>query len=462
MLKRGLISLLITCGFAGSTVTAGEPQVIGWRGDGSGAYPQAQPPTQWNPQTNVLWKTKLPSWSNALPVIVGQRVFVCSEPGTLLCLSTQDGSVLWSRDNDILDTLEPAKTDEIRRQRQELAHLPAQIVKLEADLRPLRQKVKDNPEDAESAAQIQKISEEVATLRKQWAPLAPYDPPATHSLTGYTSGTPVSDGTHVWLLLGNGVAACYDLEGNRQWIRFIDASVLGYGHSASPVLAGGRLIVLHKQLTGLDPLTGEVAWQCSSPAKWGTPLPVRVGDTDVVITPGGQAVRASDGKTLATGLPDLKYASPLRHEDVIYFVDESVRAAYRIAPAIVDDKLAFTELWKIPQKTERFYASPVIQDGLLHSLTQRSEYTAWKIDTGEAVLEHKADLGGGTVYPSPVLAGGNLYLSSDTGVVQVVKPGPQWQELARNSLEPSRSTPVFIDNRVYIRGMTHLWCLQTP
>jgi hypothetical protein len=47
------------------------------------------------------------------------------------------------------------------------------------------------------------------------------------------------DGQVVCVLYNTGTAACYDLDGNRKWIKYLEKPVVGsYGISASPVLAG--------------------------------------------------------------------------------------------------------------------------------------------------------------------------------------------------------------------------------
>src|SRR5215831_11378663 len=70
---------------------------IGWRTDGSGRYPKAEPPLEWSTDKNVVWKTPMPGYGVSHPVLVGERVFTCSEPATLLCLSRSDGKILWQK-----------------------------------------------------------------------------------------------------------------------------------------------------------------------------------------------------------------------------------------------------------------------------------------------------------------------------------------------------------------------------
>ena len=64
--------------------TGGE--ATGWRTDGTGRYPEAQPPTTWSAEKNVIWKTPLANWGNATPVLAGKYLFVSSENGTTLVL----------------------------------------------------------------------------------------------------------------------------------------------------------------------------------------------------------------------------------------------------------------------------------------------------------------------------------------------------------------------------------------
>ena len=80
--------------------------------------------------------------------------------------------------------------------------------------------------------------------------------------------------------------------------------------------------------------------------------------------------------------------------------------------------------------------------------------------TGAVVYEKTLDLGKGTCYPSVTFAGGFLFVSSDNGKTLVLRPGREYQEVAANTLEPFRGSPVFLDDRLYIRGFQNLYCLR--
>ena len=93
---------VIACVFA-PLVALGEGDripgaAVGWQKDGTGNYPDATPVINWSATDNVVWKTPLPSWSNATPVIAGKRIFVCSEPSTLLCADLATGRIVWRQD----------------------------------------------------------------------------------------------------------------------------------------------------------------------------------------------------------------------------------------------------------------------------------------------------------------------------------------------------------------------------
>ena len=70
---------------------------VGWRTDGTGRYLAAEPPTTWSAQENVAWKVKLPGKSNGSPIVVGERIFVVSDPAEVLCLNAADGEIVWRK-----------------------------------------------------------------------------------------------------------------------------------------------------------------------------------------------------------------------------------------------------------------------------------------------------------------------------------------------------------------------------
>jgi hypothetical protein len=62
--------------------------------------PQAEYETK-----NVIWATGLPNYSNAQPIIVGDRIFLMSESEDLICLDQATGRILWRRPTYYSDCL---------------------------------------------------------------------------------------------------------------------------------------------------------------------------------------------------------------------------------------------------------------------------------------------------------------------------------------------------------------------
>jgi hypothetical protein len=152
---------------------------IGWRGDGSGRFAGATPPTEWSATENVKWSATV-GRSYSSPIVVGESVLVMSEPDLLISLERGTGKVRWR-----------------------LEITPADLA------------------DAKSRATA-----------------AVYQPPKDGS--GMTAATPISDGRAVYVVLANGIVGRVGLEGKLRWTTFIDAEPsTAYGRSASPIMADG-------------------------------------------------------------------------------------------------------------------------------------------------------------------------------------------------------------------------------
>lgn len=440
--------------------------IIGWRMDTTGRFLDADPPTEWSAEKNVIWKTEMPNWGNSTPLIVGDCIFVNAEPTTLLCVDINNGEILWERTNTYLDMLDPDEAEKTRQKLEEMNFdemvkefraTKKRLDKARNDLRRLG----ENPEPekkAELEAQIEEFSNQMKEMEEKLKPVEQYVIPETHDTNGYSSPTPASDGKNVYVVYGTGVVASYDMDGNRKWIKFVEKPTHGWGHSASPVIVGDKLIVQILNLTAFDKNTGEVIWQSKANPKWGTAEQLKIGDTDIIITPNGDFFRARDGKLLAKDTSFLEYARPIIHDGIVYFIQHEGKA-FKL-PNEVGDELKLEFLWQTMPKKDRYYASSVLHDGLIYAIVREGHFfSVIDAKTGEVILEEKLDLGRGTTYPSITLAGKYLFVSNDNGTTVIMEPGREPKEIFRNSLETFRSSPVFVGNRLYIRGMKNLYCI---
>jgi outer membrane protein assembly factor BamB len=374
------------------TIVAQAGDIVGWRSDWTGKYVNAKPALEWAADKNVVWKTPMANWGNATPVIVGDRIFVCAEPATLICVNKKDGKIRWQKSY------------------------------------------------VSAAAKSAK--------------------PKTHRVNGYSSMTPVSDGTRVYVVSGYSTVACFDLNGKQLWLKTVNKQIHQWGTSASPVIAGGKLIVhINPKLTALDLKTGKQLWQTDCKCSWGTPLVVPIGGKDAIYTTGGDLVRASDGTVISKN-PPLPWTCPVSDGKAIYVVDTKGAFALEIPKALVKGQKLKT-LWQLPPnkaRKDRYYASPIIHEGLIYATTRKGHFMAIDTATGKIVYENRLPLGG-TTYPSIVLAGNHLLVSSDTGKTAIVKTGKEFKQVGINVFSKFRSTPIFDGDLMYVRCLDALYCV---
>jgi outer membrane protein assembly factor BamB len=415
---------------------------IGWRGDGSGSFPDAAPPLQWSAKgENLVWKTAMPDRSNSGPILVGDRVFTCGEPSTLHCVSALDGKILWSNATTFFDA---------------------------------------EPEDPEAAALVTRWNAarsegEKRTLRKELRRSDYFEmPPVMGEHFGffleYTLPTPASDGKHVYVVYGTGLAASYDLDGRRRWARGIEKPSSPTGYASSPLLAGGRLIVsIGGSVLGLDPATGKTAWSADYKECYGSPVRMTLGDTDLVVLPRGDIFRASDGKKLASGAAVNVYQSSVVQGDVVYsmrddpFSEEDASSrmmAVRLKPA-PEGGLVTEKLWESTAKSG--YSSPLCSEGLLYTSKNKIGVVAFDAATGAQVYAARLNHGGGENYPCIARAGAYLYVPSQNGKIAVLQPGREFKQLAMNDLSSPGDQLVgplfFSGKRLYVRTHKFLYCI---
>ncbi len=445
---------LISMALVATSVLAADPS--GWRVDGTGRFPNADIPTTWSATENVIWKKELPDRSNASPIVIGDKIFICIEPTTLACLSTKDGSILWKKDNAYADVLTADEVTSNKEADKSIGALMKTSKTLRKQKKQLENNLKNDAQNAELKERLKKISKEGKKVNEQLKKLEIHASPRKHKVTGNSSPTPVSDGQHVYVLYGTGIAACYDLSGNRVWARIVEKPTHGWGHCISPLLIGDTLIMHVRNVYGLNKKTGAEKWKHPSEARWGSPIKARVGENDYAVTANGEILDPKDGKDLTGKLFKLAYNSPMVEGNVLYFVQAKGKAFE--LPDTLDADNKPKELWKTGLKGDRFYASPVYHNGLIYAIVRGRTMSVLDAKDGTVLYSKKLAFKG-TPYPSMILLGDKICVSSDDGTSIIVEPGREYKELAVNKLEPFRSCPVVAQNRMYIRTLKHLYCI---
>jgi outer membrane protein assembly factor BamB len=416
---------------------------VGFLGDGGARYPGATPVTTWDVQTgrNIVWKTPLPAWSCASPIVVVGKVFVCAEPHTLLCVEAASGKILWQKANDPLELFPPEEAAAARKIWQ--GELDKQI---EAWMAVWKQRGvpstapatnrspyafspfdpycyrKDTPQYKESAAIRHDLVRKYGICFEYWP-----------GSIGHTFATPVSDGMHVYVSFGWGQVACYDLVGKRKWLKWFkpdmsvekDASQGGYPNSYfcnSPRLIDDKLIVQAGcYLRALRKDTGEQIWETRyRPLRFTVGLSqiMRLPGIDLLVTGHERIYDLATGKVVASGMIQ-GYGSPIVHGDTVYLMQYSAHCA----PAgkacgawhvSVDagGKVSLRSLWNNGAAS---WVGPVFDDGLLYV-----DGDVYEAADGAPVQRLKQPTCRG---PHPVIAGGHYFVIQNNGTTIVAEKG---------------------------------------
>lgn len=435
-----LLLLALGASFAGA-------ESSGWRNDGSGTFPQTEPPITWSTESNVVWKTKMPGRSISSPVVADGKVFTLAQPATLLCLNKDDGEILWQQEHDYRSVLGEELGAKVEAELEKAQRVREWKEALQREYEKAREA--EGPEVAKP-----KFEPRIQALEKEYEELTSY-PPIPDGTPGNTASTPVCDGKTVWAVFGTGIVSAHNVNGSRLWARFVANP--RNRHSASPLLVGDLLIVDLRGLIALRASTGETVWEAKTNSRAGTVMAAEVGDLQLLVTPGGEIVNATDGVVLAKDLFQLNYTSPLVHEDVIYAIENGSSKAIQLL--VQDGQLRHKVLWEKEATRDDRLGSPVWHEGLLYTVTGKGIIDVYDAKTGETVYKQRLSLKNGRLDPSLALAGGKLFVSTNRGTTLLVEPGREFKSLGQNELEGFSSSPTFEGKRVYIRTEENLYCL---
>jgi outer membrane protein assembly factor BamB len=449
-------------------IQAGE--IVGWRMDGTGNYTGSNPPDAIGPEQNVAWKTPMPDWSNASPILVEGRLYVCSEPYDILCVDAGDGKILWRKSNAYTDLASPGP-DLSRRIRQEVARdsiLLRQEKAIGKEHSKLRKQAKADTGNSELKAQIKAKGKEISEVKAKREALQfagkVRDWP-THRTNGYTSRTLVSDGKHVYGSLGNGMVVCYDLDGNLKWYVQHKPTFHVWGESSSPVLAHDKVIVHYGEHYVAHRVSdGKELWRYKVARAYGTPIVTDVGGTAILVTAQGHLLDVKTGKALIDPVfKPLNYAAPLVENGVIYALGraDSLCVALQLPTSVAAlRKDGVKELWTRGLKRDRYYGSPVLHEGLLYAFTRNHTLTVLDAKTGETAYTTRVKGLKGHGYMSPTVAGGRVYLNGEKGSMVTLQTGREYVEATPVQFGPFRSNPIFTGKRMYLRTYEYLYCFE--
>jgi outer membrane protein assembly factor BamB len=441
------------------------------------------PPTVNYESQNIRWMTELPGRSTSTPILVGDRVFLAAEPDLLVCVDKNSGKLLWSAANNYYECL-------THEEKQANPAFASRVDPLVAALRI----EPDRSRRLELRRKIQQTLGEIDSPRFE----PPYDGHfASHfGIVGFSMPTSVTDGKRVYVWSGLGVAACYDLDGNRQWITRAPTDELKYG--SSPALADGVLAVFLGKLYGLEAETGKLKWtQHRVHENIAAVLAAKLADQPVFITQRGEIIRPSDGKLLFRPQNPIDggcWGPPVVLGNTVYVGKYGVLqlGVFDFSNAAGDPwhpELKATIEVDVPREhhlrrdgswLDRSTAgSPLVHEGLAYMVDIYGCLYVVELESRKTLYFKDLELDGLMHYnavpvaASVTLVGRHVIVLDNQGTAVVFKPGREFQIVARNRIEtqldrawpiPAQETlayapPITDGDCLYLRGERYLYCI---
>jgi outer membrane protein assembly factor BamB len=311
------------------------------------------------------------------------------------------------------------------------------------------------------------------------------------------SPSPSTDGGHVWVMVGSGELACFDMDGNETWKldledRYGKFNTM-FGMTSTPVLDGDRLYLqlIHGDgdpatqealIVALDKRTGREIWkhvrlsdgrmECEH--SYASPVLYRDSAQAFLVSHGADYVmahRLEDGAELwrCGGLnPKVRYdetlrfvASPVAVPGMIVAPSAKNGPVVGINPTTARGDITGVTaavLWVRAVNTPDV-PSPLVKDGLVYLCRENGNLLCLDASTGKEIYERRtvAD----RHRASPVYADGKVYITARQGTVTVVKAGRHFEILAKNEIGESVSaSPVISNGTLYLRSFEALYAIR--
>ena len=378
------------------------PMWRGPRGDGIGHGDEL--PLTWSPTENIRWKVAIPGNGRSSPIVCRDSVFVT--------------------------TMVPDS-------------LSRQLVRI----------------DRESGEIVWNVEVHRGPIEKQ------------HRQNTSASSTPATDGKRIYCAFVDDekmVVSAVDWDGKTVWSISPGNFFALHGFAASPVLCGNGVLVNGQQDGGafvvlLDGATGKEEWRYKPDTdlrSFSTPVLATIqGSQQIILTGAKQTVglEPETGERIwwVDGPTEKFVCTPsigLGH--IFSFGGSPSERAFAIRQGGRGDLTKTNIVWT-KERSMPYVPTPLLMGQYLHVMNDVGIYSCVEPVSG-AVL--KTLRKGGNTYSSPVGIGERIYFFDDTGLCTVIRNSPEYEVLAKNSLEELVQTSPAISNAaMYIRGERHVW-----
>ncbi len=468
-----LAVLALAALLVGGPGTARAGDGSGWRNGGTGMAAEARPPIPGAPGVGIRWKVPTGSWGNASPVSFGGMVCITEEPATLACYDGDSGALRWSAASSFVDTVEGEARAATVEQFAGLARDEARIGEIRVALGRVQRELRQPDAGGELQREAQRLIGELDALEARLAPWSDRRHAEDKGTIGYASATPLVVGDAIYALFGDGVLASFDSSGRRRWSVWLGPQIepmIGNhtGTAASLLMVEGVLVAPFGRTAGLDPSSGELLWRGVPYPHFGTPAVARVGERAVLVTPGGELLDPADGTVLGPGLGQIDFVGPVAEGAKVWAIGvdstqpdiEATRARafeLRWGP---DGRLEAARLWERELHHRPTWATPLLAGDRLIVQYVSGELDVLSAVTGEGLARIDTGISAFNGSPSPTAGGGTVIVGYERGELRAYSLADKPRQLGELKLEPHFATPLLLGDRIYVRGLEHLYCVE--
>jgi outer membrane protein assembly factor BamB len=306
-----------------------------------------------------------------------------------------------------------------------------------------------------------------------------------------SNASPITDGESVFVYFKSGNFAALDLDGKIRWrtnlVQAFGKDTLYWDHGTSPVLTEKSVVMtrLHhgeSWLAAFDKNTGAIQWKVArnyetlveGDHSYATPRVIQNRGKEALLVWGGEHVTAHDtanGKLLwscggfqvdsKANWPVVATPAVIGDVAVLPFgrSDRGTPFLYGVKLGGEGDVTETHRLWRRAD-TGTFVPSPAVFQGRVYLARDRGEVECLDPLTGKTIWADAFPKASANFYSSPVIADGKLYTIREDGTAFVASVKDKFELLAENVVgENVVASPVLVANRVFIRGMNHLFCI---
>lgn len=388
-----------------------------WRGpnfNGVAAEGQTVPVT-WSESKNVVWRADVPGRGHSSPTIVGNRIFLSTadksqETQSVLAFNRETGEQIWKTDIN-------------------QGGLPRSI----------------------------------------------------HPKNTHATPTVASDGERLFVSFFNNASiqvTALDLDGKQIWQQVVGPfkpQQYEYGYAPSPAIHKSLVIVAADcdgggYLAALNRKSGTIVWRKTRlpNSNYSSPIVTNIAGKDQLLISGCEVVAAfnpdtgdelwSCSATAATTCGTMVWDGDLVFASGGHPKVETVCVRADGSGAVV---------WK--NRKQCYEQSMLAHDGYVYAVTDGGIAYCWKGEDGSEMWKSRLR---GPVSSSPILAGGNIYLSNEQGTTYVFKADPKKFELvAENQLgNEAFASPTICGGQIFLRVADNtsgerretLYCIGAP